>query len=542
MNTIKKEETKKAVIYARFSPGSDQNAYSIKSQVQECAIYAAAKGYTVVKTYADESRTGKNDKRDEFQRMISDSQKGEFDVVLVWKFDRFARSVEVSSKYTNILNKNGVKVISINEDVEDNAMGNLMRNMLASWNEFYSVNLSSNVMRGMNNNIEYGYFNGGVVPFGYKSVCANDQYAKSSRPKKILIVDEDKSCYVVEIFQKYAEGESIKDIYTSLNARGITTSYGRPFAKNNITSILKNKVYIGIYHFNGEERPNAVPSIISEELFERVQKRMEFNKKAPAHCTAGEEYLLTTKLFCGECEKQMTGKNGHSHTKRIYRYYECQGRKKLGCDTKYIRKDELEEFVVSKAKSFLSDESIEAISKEVIALCNKERKSPKYLKSVKLLNENKTKQDNIMGHLAIAPADSYSSKRLFDELERLAKEESSMKEAIKKEEKRMIDITADEIEFFLWKLRTSKKDGLDYKKHIIDNFIDKVYIFKDKIAIQFYSQERRLVVPVEDFERVLLYIVSGSMSEVPSAPNKTDTLMGVCFIFYVIKGTLIRKS
>ena len=518
MNTINKEETKKAVIYARYSPGSDQNLYSIKSQIQECSIYAATQGYTIVKAYVDEFRTGKDDKRDDFQRMISDSKKGEFEVILVWKFDRFARSVAVDTKYTNILKQNGVEVISINEKIENNALGSFFRNVLASWNEFYSTNLSSNVMRGMNNNIDYGYFNGGVVPFGYKSISANDQYARGNRPKKVLVIDDDKSCYVEEIFEKYAAGESVKTIYESLNSRGIKTSTGKPFSKNSLTTILKNKVYIGIYHFNGEERPNVLPRIVSDELFEKVQKRIEFNKKAPAHCTAGEEYLLTTKLFCGECERQMTGKNGHSHTKKIYRYYECQGRKKLGCDTKYIRKDELEEFVVNKAKAFLSDESIKMIATEVVALCQKERNTSKYLKSKKLLNENKDKQANIISHISVIPANSYSSNRLYEELDKLAKEEKNLIKAIEEEEKRIIDISYDEIEFFLWKFKTSKNDSLEYKKNIIENFIDKVYIFKDKIVIQFYSQERRLVVPAEDFEQVLLYIVSGSISALVSAP------------------------
>lgn len=512
-------EFKNAVIYARYSDGRDQNDYTLEAQIEDCTTYAFLHGYKITHIYSDSGISGRTDNRPEFKKMISDSKEGLFDAVFIWKYDRFARNVEINARYVDILEKNGVDLISVNEVVDNTPMGKFVRNLLAAWAEFYSTNLAANVKRGLQTNTKYHFFNGGQIPFGYVSVPANDGISTENKPKKKLVVDEDMRCYVEEIFQRYSDGESCKAIYDSLNERGITSTRGRAFTKASLASIFKNKIYIGYYCYSGMEIPDVMPRIISDDLFDKVQKRIEFNKQAPAHCVAPEEYLLTTKLFCGECKSKMTGRSGVSQTKAIHRYYECLGRLKTKCTTKYVKKNELENFVVCAAKSFLTDKSIQMIVKEVIALCKKENNTPKYIKSVKLLKENKDRQETLMNNLALSKIPAVTNK-IMDELASLIEQQEKLESTIEIEKKRAVQITAEEIEFFLYKLKYAQEDDIKYKKFIIDNFIKKVEVYKDKIVIYFYTQEKQYVAHAEDFEAVRRIINnSSSRSAMPSPPK-----------------------
>lgn len=107
-----------------------------------------------------------------------------------------------------------------------------------------------------------------------------------------------------------------------------------------LSNLLKNRKYIGEYKYGKVIVPDGIPGIIDKELFERVQMRMAANKKAPARAKAEEEYLLTTKLFCGQCGRLMAGESGRGCKGIVYHYYKCSGAKrKLGCKKKAIRKN-----------------------------------------------------------------------------------------------------------------------------------------------------------------------------------------------------------
>lgn len=131
----------KAVIYARFS-SDNQREESIEGQVRECLAFAERKGISVIKTYADRAISGKRaDNRPEFQQMISDSARGEFDAVIVWKIDRFSRDKYDSVMYKSKLNKNGVSVISATEPIDDSPEGKLMESIFEGFSEYYSKTL-----------------------------------------------------------------------------------------------------------------------------------------------------------------------------------------------------------------------------------------------------------------------------------------------------------------------------------------------------------------------------------------------------------------
>ena len=163
----------KAVIYARYS-SDNQREESIEGQIRECTAFAEKNGMTVLRHYIDRAFSAKTDNRPEFQRMIKDSKEKLFDVVLVWKLDRFA-----SAQYKTILKKNGVRVVSANEAISETAEGILMESVLEGYAEYFSADLAEKVNRGMTENALKCKFNGGNPTVGY--IIDSDQYFQSTR-------------------------------------------------------------------------------------------------------------------------------------------------------------------------------------------------------------------------------------------------------------------------------------------------------------------------------------------------------------------------
>ncbi len=139
------------VIYARFSSENQREEF-IEGQVRECREYAERNGIDIVDVYADRALKGKTDKRPSFQKMIKDSERKLFDVVIVWKLDRFSRNRYDSATYKNKLKKNGVRVISAKEMISDTPEGIILESMLEGMAEYYSAELSVKVTRGMKEN------------------------------------------------------------------------------------------------------------------------------------------------------------------------------------------------------------------------------------------------------------------------------------------------------------------------------------------------------------------------------------------------------
>lgn len=152
-----------AVIYARFSDHT-QREESIEGQLRICEEYAKKHELTVIDTYIDRAMTGRNDDRAAFQKMLFDSRMGAFQVVLVYHLDRFARNRYDSAIHKNTLKKNGLRVVSANENITDDASGSLMEGILESMAEYYSAELSQKIHRGQKENALKGKNNGGGIP------------------------------------------------------------------------------------------------------------------------------------------------------------------------------------------------------------------------------------------------------------------------------------------------------------------------------------------------------------------------------------------
>lgn len=325
------------VIYARFSC-DHQREESIEGQVRECREYAEKNGITIIEVYADRALTGKTDKRPRFQKMIKDSEKRLFEVVLVWKLDRFSRNRYDSATYKTKLKKNGVKVISAKEQISDSPEGIILESMLEGMAEYYSADLAVKITRGLKENALKCKYNGGTMPLGYMK--SEDQH---------LIINPQTAPIVQEIFTRYADGETIREIIASLNERGIMTTRNKPFRQSSLDTLLQNRVYLGYYRAMGEEIADGVPKIIDRELFDRVQERKAHNRLAPPSFKATEEYLLTTKFFCGKCGSMMIGENGKGHCGGKYYYYKCGNHKRNeGCKQRILRKEIAEKLVIDR--------------------------------------------------------------------------------------------------------------------------------------------------------------------------------------------------
>ena len=217
------------VIYARYS-SDNQREESIEGQLRECRAYAERNDMKIIGSYIDRALSAKTDARPQFQKMIQDSNAHRFQFVLVWKLDRFSRNRFDSAYYKRALSKNNVKVISATEPISNTPEGIMLESMLEGMAEYYSAELAEKVTRGHTDNALKCKFNGGSVPLGYR---INEE--RHYEPDPVM------SPIVREVFERYAGGESIKELCADMNARGIRTGYGRKFVKSSFQNMLRNR-------------------------------------------------------------------------------------------------------------------------------------------------------------------------------------------------------------------------------------------------------------------------------------------------------------
>ena len=467
-----------AVVYARFS-SSAQREESIEGQIAVCNQYAKQNGYEIINEYIDRAMTGKNDNRPGLQQLIADSSRRQFQAVLVYSLDRFGRNLQQSVNNQYKLPKKGVLLISATESFGDDAAGQMHRNIMMSLAQYYSDELSVKVKRGMEINAKKCKSNGGTIPFGYKSI------------DKQLVVDEKNAPFVREIFEMYAEGKRAVDIANYLNGKKIRTASGAKFNKNSLHNILKNKKYIGFYTYAGIEIEGGVPSIVSDELFYRVQEILKKNKKNAGHNKAKVEYLLTTKLFCGHCRSQMTGSSARSKTGKVYYYYVCNNSHAKACTKKSVRKELIENFVVKKCRELLTDKNIDKIAREVSAATEKAQDKSEQTRLKRELKEIDTAIDNLLKALEAGQ----NVDLINDRITLKRKERENIEEELAREIRKNVTLSESEIRFFLTRLKKGNINDIKYRKMLITIFVNSIYLFDDnRLTIVFNAGNEPVVV------------------------------------------------
>ena len=323
------QATNNAVIYPRFS-SHGQNEMTIEGQIRICREYAESQGYNVVGIYPEKARTGTNDSRPAFQRMIKDAASGQFQYIIVYMFDRFARNRRDSIMYKEMLKQEyGVRVISATQPISDDEGGEFYE-MFLEWNdEKYSKRLSKRVRNGLDTSVANGTFCGGHLVYGYKlRQEPTARVGRRNRFTKFVEIDEEQAEIIRYIFTEYDKGVEKQDIAAALNARGARFG-GKPFKGRTFDKWLTNAKYTGEFTFGGRLCNNTYPAIIDKALFERVQKRLAKNRYfAGGTATARVPYLLTGKAFCAHCNAALISDGGTSRTGQQHHYYVCKGRKK----------------------------------------------------------------------------------------------------------------------------------------------------------------------------------------------------------------------
>lgn len=318
---------------------------------------------------------------------------------------------------------------------------------------------------------------------------------KVNKADRTFYVDEEEAAIVREIFERYASGETKAKIVKDLQRRKVKTSIGNEFTYNSLSRLLKNKRYIGIYLYKGVETPGGMPRILDDDLFYRVQSLMNKNKSAPARTRGENEYLLTTKLFCGHYKEMMVGYGGTGKSGKQYHYYMC----KKKCDKKIIGKQYIEDRVVSECLKMLTDDKIRYIAKRVAEECNK---SPDNI-SVREIKKAIKEVDAAIENLWKGIEQGQSVPMLTERLNKRQAEKEVLEEQLAIEQNKRICLSEAQILAFLDYVCEMPFDDFNKRRAIINIFVQSIYLYDDHFTLIINASKKPLSIdniPLDDIE------------------------------------------
>ncbi len=468
---------KTGIIYARYSSDS-QTEQSIEGQLRVCQEYAQKNNILIVDTYIDRAMTGTNDLRPDFQRMLRDSEKRQWQFAIVYKLDRFSRDKYETTIHKHTLKENGVKLVSAMENIPDTPEGIILESLLEGMNQYYSAELAQKINRGIKESWIKGNATGGVPFYGYTVVN-----------KKYVIVEQEADV-VRDIYMQYAKGSQAVAIANDLELRGIRRKDGKPLGVKYLYHILHNKKYTGKVEHQGVVYDNIFPRIISDELWEAVNVINEENKLAPSRKKEVFEYILTGKLICGCCKHRMRGESGTSRNGDIHYYYMCamRRRKLVKCHTQPIQKQYLEDLVVNHTAEILQDEqTIRWIAREMYEVHQQMVKDDTMLKSLTKQRADALKaSQNLIKAIEQGIITEQTRSRLV-ELERQIQQLDF--DIDKEKQKNYSYLSVEEIEQFLRKQVLTDPTDIKIRKAMVNMFIREIILYDDHILITYNFTE-----------------------------------------------------
>lgn len=496
----KKGAVKRAVGYARVSTDM-QNESSIDAQIYGIKEYCEKHGYCLTNTYIDFGISGTTDQRPQFQKMIEDSKKGQFEAVMVHKGDRFARSRNLSSTYKEILAKNSVEYISVTECFGSEPESVLLEGLTEAMAEYYSRNLAREVRKGLLQKARDCLYTGGNLPLGY-DVDPDTQ-------KFILAKNEDEIRTVQLIFKMKKENFGFAEIIRELEAKGLNKSKrGNTLSKSAINWMLHNERYTGVYVYdrltakgvNGRNghlfKPEedmiriegGMPQIIDKETFKTVQKIMTTNKKRNGRFRMKHPVLLVGLIEC-ECGYSYVScyrkeRPGH----KAYSSYHCSyksSHKDRKCNNKGIEQTRLDDAVLDLLYKYLFND-IETITDQ-LNTHRKERmdRLDSDLQTVrKQITANEIKVKNIVD----AISQGVSNPAMFDRIKELEEEQERLNkkllEAVQVEE--TVELTTNEVREVLNKSKEwVRTKNISEVGRFIHKYINKVVVCKETVEVTF---------------------------------------------------------
>lgn len=365
--TTAKQPASRAALYLRVSTGRQaESDLSIPDQRRQGAAFCKARGWEVAAEFVDAGLSGTDDKRPELQRLLDMATSGgvPFDVVVVHSFSRFARDHFALEYHVRRLRKAGVRLVSMTQDLGDDPMSVMVRQVFALFDEYQSKENAKHVLRAMQENARQGFWNGSAAPFGYQVVAAEQRGAKT---KKKLAIDPVEAETVRLIFRLVREGDGtngpmgVKAVVVWLNGHGYRTRRAARWGIGPLHKLLTNPVYKGEAHFNRTDSKTRkakpatehvivpVDPIIDPAIFDAVQAQLRARnpKVAPPRVVTGP-ILLTGLATCATCGGGMTIRTGKSGR---YRYYVCAATAQKGkdaCPGRSLPMERLDETVTER--------------------------------------------------------------------------------------------------------------------------------------------------------------------------------------------------
>ena len=500
-----------AAIYARYS-STNQREESIEAQIRACQDYAKRNGLVIVDIYTDSAKTGTNAEREEFQRMIADSATGKFEFVIVHKLDRFSRDRYDSIAYKRKLKLNGVTLRSVLENLDGSPESLILESLLEGMAAYYSQNLAREALKGMKENGYKCMHVGGIPPLGYDV----------DKETKKYVINEEEAMVVRYIFSSYADGVGYNQIVRYLNANGYHSKRGRAFGKNSIHDLLKNIRYTGVYTFNMKQvkdsagkrnnRPKpreeqiiiegGMPAIIDKETFNRVQLLMSNGKQRGGLNRAQVVYLLSGILRCGECGASMWGNKSTDRHGNVTYFYVCSTKDyKKHCENKSIRKEVIEDFVLTKLlEDVFKKDSIEQLRTNLIQYQKRRQESIN-----KNSNNLKSEYEEIEQKIDKVVKLVSESGVTIDTVSQEIKELEEKREAI---EKQIDNLNKESVSFYISEKQLNEmtvheqivRDKTNKKKlrEIVSYYVKNIYVYLDRIEIEY-----KFSVPGNDADKLI---------------------------------------
>ena len=467
--------TSTAVLYCRYS-SHNQRDTSIDQQIKACEAFAQRENIKIVQIYADRAMTGTNDRRPQFQRMITEVPRLGAQYVLVYSLDRFARDRYDSAVYKRQLKQSGIRVISATENISDDPTGVILESLLEGLAEYYSAELARKIKRGMDDNANKCLVTG-PPPYGYR---VNDGHYE---------LDPEQAEIVKEIFQRVLAGETQRSIIQDLNDKGIRTRKGGKWSKSSFAAILRNERYVGVYIYGDVRIDGGMPQIIDRETFDAMQGFLSASALPigpQRRRTDGGVYLLTGRIFCGRCGSPMVGLSGKSKTGTLHYYYVCKGhRYQKNCDQPAIRRDQLEKDIAAAIKRYvLTDDNIERIADLAMEqMADAEKSGP-----LQLLRKDRAAVALSLKNLLNAIEQGIVTNTTKKRLQELEDEQQRLDAQIAAEEyaKRTRTLSREDIVAAMRLYQRGDIDDPEYRETLIDTFVESVYIYDDHYKIRFH--------------------------------------------------------
>lgn len=487
-----------AICYYRYSSDAQRDV-SIVQQKDAAHEYAEAHGYHIIKEYDDPAYSGTRDDRPAFQLMLYEVEKLRPAYLILWKTDRLSRDRIDAVIAKKRLRECGVKIVYVAESIpdDDEATQILMESIYEAMAASFIVSHRKNVMRGLTYNAENALYNG-IRILGY-----------TGQPDQKYEIDGNTAPVVRRIFKEYTEGIPMQRICNSLNESGVTTNRGNKFTVNSLHRILTNRAYIGEYKFGDVCIPDGIPRIIDDVIFQKAQAKIEANKRGGKGAIKKlhpeieiEDYWLTGKLCCGLCGGTLQGVSGTSKRGGLYYYYSCKNHRKHACTLKNQRKGLMEKIVLYTLDDLINNPSLRIVIAERCYAYHQAQNNDGGTYEASIKNQLKDVEDKLANIMKALEAGIFNS-TTAERMNVLENQKSMLSDALLAEQNRKkCDLTLKDVVKFLNSIVGDVNEP-DTRRKLLDFFVDKIYIYPDKMVLTFYYTGDRRELPFEETEQLI---------------------------------------